>query len=308
MDTDASSTFDALLAEAPDGAHDAVTITTLLPQSVKASSLGLGWWPLNVERRELAPNDLSLPGGTMEHLLFVTLAEGHYIRQDRGGFSDHLLEVGHVSIHPARRPVRWQWDTLISTVNLTLDPLFLDEQAKQVFGLDPSQVELMLIDRERDPVISNIATLMLRELMRADAGSALVARSLAHLLAVHLLRYYLRRSRAPSPEVASEWPRAVCAAVDFIDSAYAREISLADMAQAAHVSPFHLSRLFKRHMGMTPHQYLTRTRVESARDLLSAGSKSLAEVANAVGFADQSHLNRQFKRVLGMTPGQIQGA
>ena len=59
-------------------------------------------------------------------------------------------------------------------------------------------------------------------------------------------------------------------------------------------------------MGMSPHQYLVNVRVNSARALLTsgAGRRSLADVAAAVGFADQSHLTRQFKRVLGLTPKQ----
>jgi transcriptional regulator GlxA family with amidase domain len=58
---------------------------------------------------------------------------------------------------------------------------------------------------------------------------------------------------------------------------------------------------------VSPHQYLIQVRVNNARWLLSAGSgeRSLAEVASAVGFADQSHLTRHFKRVTGLTPRQF---
>ena len=98
--------------------------------------------------------------------------------------------------------------------------------------------------------------------------------------------------------------RAVSAAVDFIRRHYAQEVTLAEMANAAGVSPFHLARVFKKALGMSPHQYLIEVRVHSAHALLAAGTQhpSLAEVATAVGFADQSHLTRQFKRILGTTP------
>jgi AraC family transcriptional regulator len=96
-------------------------------------------------------------------------------------------------------------------------------------------------------------------------------------------------------------------ALAFIHANYARELSLTDIAEAAHLSPFHLARLFKQSLGVSPHQYLIHVRVDSARWLLSAGSgeRSLAEVASAVGFADQSHLTRHFKRVTGVTPRQF---
>jgi AraC family transcriptional regulator len=84
-------------------------------------------------------------------------------------------------------------------------------------------------------------------------------------------------------------------------------VSLADIAGAAHLSPYHLTRVFKKATGISPHQYLVQVRVNSARSLLTAGAgdRSLAEIAAAVGFADQSHLTRHFKRMLGITPKQL---
>jgi AraC-like DNA-binding protein len=60
-------------------------------------------------------------------------------------------------------------------------------------------------------------------------------------------------------------------------------------------------------MGTPPHRYLVQVRVQSAHALLALGTekRSLAEVAAAAGFSDQSHLTRHFKRVLGVTPGQL---
>ena len=106
---------------------------------------------------------------------------------------------------------------------------------------------------------------------------------------------------------SSAQPRPVADALVFMHENYAQELSLSDIAAAAHLSPFHLARVFKQSLGISPHQYLIQLRVNSARWLLSAGAgdRSLAELANAVGFADQSHLTRHFKRVLGVTPRQL---
>jgi AraC family transcriptional regulator len=58
---------------------------------------------------------------------------------------------------------------------------------------------------------------------------------------------------------------------------------------------------------VSPHQYLIQVRVNNARALLMAGAgkRSVAAVAEAVGFADQSHLTRHMKRLLGVTPGEV---
>jgi AraC family transcriptional regulator len=168
-------------------------------------------------------------------------------------------------------------------------------------------VALRTTEGQRDPFITQIAGLLSREVLSGDAASGLLAVSVATQLAVHLLRNY---SEHPEPVKAGQQslaPRAVALATAFIHENYPRDIGLADLAQAAHLSPFHLSRLFKKATGRTPHQYLVEVRVNSARSLLTAGagSRSLADIAAAVGFADQSHLTRHFKRVLGVTPKQL---
>ena len=95
--------------------------------------------------------------------------------------------------------------------------------------------------------------------------------------------------------------------MQYIQENFAQEIGLADIANAARVSPYHLARLFKQVTGVTPHQYLIGVRVDNARALLSAGAgkRSIADIAEAVGFADQSHLTRHVKRLLGVTPREL---
>jgi AraC family transcriptional regulator len=98
--------------------------------------------------------------------------------------------------------------------------------------------------------------------------------------------------------------------VQFIQERFSEDIALADIAAAARVSPYHLTRIFKQATGMSPHQYLIQVRVTNARALLMAGAgrRSVAEVADAVGFSDQSHLTRHMKRLLGVTPGEVRAA
>lgn len=58
----------------------------------------------------------------------------------------------------------------------------------------------------------------------------------------------------------------------------------------------------KQTFGVSPHQYVLRQRIERAKTLLLQGDCSLVELADRLGFADQSHFIRQFKRFVGMTP------
>jgi len=119
----------------------------------------------------------------------------------------------------------------------------------------------------------------------------------------HLILLLLRRFAGKRPEMPAlkEAPRAVRIARAYIEDRLSANPSLDDLSAVAGMSPFHLSRLFKRSMGLPPHAYQNHLRVQKAKALLADGQPS-DEVAAEVGFADQSHFIRQFKRQVGMTP------
>jgi AraC-like DNA-binding protein/uncharacterized protein (DUF1330 family) len=91
-------------------------------------------------------------------------------------------------------------------------------------------------------------------------------------------------------------------ATDYIHENLSDPLTLADLARVARCSPWHLAREFRRVMGVPPHQYVVRARVEEARRLLRTGRLGVAEVADSVGFASQSHLSRHMRRLFGVTP------
>ncbi len=84
---------------------------------------------------------------------------------------------------------------------------------------------------------------------------------------------------------------------------YAENVTLAELADLAHVSPYHLHRLFCQEVGIAPHRYQTQVRVDRAKTLLAQGLP-ISQVAVETGFADQSHLTRHFKRLVHVTPGR----
>lgn len=93
------------------------------------------------------------------------------------------------------------------------------------------------------------------------------------------------------------------AAIQFIASNYSRHISLADAAEAARLSESYFSSLFRSTVGIPFSEYLNRVRVEESRQLLLSTDYSLAEIAVAVGFPDQSYFCKVFRKVTGLTPG-----
>jgi AraC family transcriptional regulator len=289
-------------------------------ENVRISSRGLGWSVIEFQRRDSPPASRELPKGSGRHLLFVCLSGGRILRESEGERAELDIAPGSVTFLPSGTPIRWTWKSRISCSIIALDPAFVNRVGEQVFGLASDKIHFVLTERGNDSTIATIAGSLAREVVKSERGGRLYAESLANILAVHLLRHYAQcadgrhlqtcsdlaeqESQAPAQGHQS---RAVAHALQFIHAHYTRDLSLNEIAKAVSLSPFHIARLFKQSLGVSPHQYLIQLRVNSARSLLAAGSgeRSLAEVASAVGFADQSHLTRHFKRIVGVTPRQF---
>ncbi|TAK17104.1 MAG: AraC family transcriptional regulator [Acidobacteria bacterium] len=95
--------------------------------------------------------------------------------------------------------------------------------------------------------------------------------------------------------------RAVRAAIE-IDADPSRQLALAQMAAGAGLSAFHFLRVFSAVLGVTPHQYLVRSRLRRAAKLLADGDRSVTDIAQESGFADLSNFVRTFHRAAGVSP------
>ena len=87
----------------------------------------------------------------------------------------------------------------------------------------------------------------------------------------------------------------------------ATPLRVADLAQAVGLSPFHATRLFTQASGLPPHAWRTQLRLQRALGPLRAGA-TVADVAVASGFTDQSHFTRHFRRMFGVPPGRWQSS
>jgi len=88
----------------------------------------------------------------------------------------------------------------------------------------------------------------------------------------------------------------------WIAARYAENVTLATIASAFNISPYHLQRVYKRMTGNSPAKQLLATRIERAKQLLVAGEHSIAEIAGAVGFRSVSHFSSVFKKTVGCAP------
>ena len=90
--------------------------------------------------------------------------------------------------------------------------------------------------------------------------------------------------------------------VQYIGTHYAQRLTLEDMARRVYLSPAYFSRIFKEETGETFTAYLSRVRIERSLELLRRKELRLADIAQLVGFEDQSYFTRVFKKHTGVSP------
>lgn len=90
-----------------------------------------------------------------------------------------------------------------------------------------------------------------------------------------------------------------------VDAHLGESIHLRDLAAEAGLSPYHFARAFKQAQGLTPLRFVLERRMAKARELLHSSALPISDIAQALGFSDQSHFTRRFRDVEGVSPGQF---
>jgi len=102
-------------------------------------------------------------------------------------------------------------------------------------------------------------------------------------------------------------PSIITRAKEFIQQNQAEELSLGLVAKAVNTSTFYFCKMFKKATGLHFTEYVSRVRIEKARNLLLNPNLRISEIAYDVGFQSLTHFNRVFKRVIGQSPTEYRG-
>jgi AraC-like DNA-binding protein len=135
----------------------------------------------------------------------------------------------------------------------------------------------------------------------AEGKSDVGLDEVGQLFASRFVEVVSGRSPKTAAATVRDRRRAVEAAL-WIDAHSDREIDLEHAASQVGLSPFHFLRLFAGVLGVTPHQYLVRSRLRHAARLLADEERSITNIAYDVGFSDLSNFVRTFHRAAGVSP------
>src|SRR6266702_4521761 len=141
----------------------------------------------------------------------------------------------------------------------------------------------------------------------ADGNSDIGLDEVGQIFAGRFVEIVSGRARKRAAPTARDRRRAVEAAL-WIDENSHTEIDLEQAARQAGLSPFHFLRLFSNVLGVTPNQYLVRSRLRHAARLLTEDDIAVTDIAYDVGFGDLSNFVRTFHRAAGVSPTKFRQA
>lgn len=242
------------------------------------------------------------PASARGFLAGVSLVEGHRRRIFHlNQANTHLFEAGSVYVRNFQDDYKADLSGAFDFVLIELPPQFIERTALEL-GCSPG-LELRHAAAQRDPVLAHLAQALLPALAQPHNASRLFVDQLGHAIGTHLVEHYGGINPGRIRRTGRLPPRILARAQDYLAARLDGTVSIADVADACHLSRSHFSRAFRQSTGKTPHEWLLERRLERAVGLLRTTDLPIAGIAVSCGFADQSHLTRSFSKRLGLTPG-----
>lgn len=172
-------------------------------------------------------------------------------------------------------------------------------------GGDPRKLQVLNRFQARDAQIEHIGWALKAEMENGYPSGRTYMDALATGLAARLVRNHSSMARTSRAVKAAMPGRKLKAVLGFIEDNLGRDLGLTEIADVAGLSVSHFKTQFRKSLGMPPHQYLIRRRVERAAMQLRKGVQAIGQVALENGFCHQSHLALHTRRVLGLTPQEL---
>ena len=275
--------------------------------SLLASSANLGWSTVSVELR--AHGACEAPTIVPQYVEICLAVEGnpdaHVMRRGPGFRQEDRAETGAIWLSPAgvgkeigiTAPVP-------QTIHIYL-PTAPFDRLRDDYNLPfaPSH-SIRLAAGIRDDVIRQMGQSLLWELSHETAASRMYVEIASLALAARLVQKYSDGGPPVPIETSTHGldQLRLRRVLDYIAANIENDLALCDLAQIAGYSPFHFARKFTLTMGVPPHRYVSRMRLQKAMAELAAGKLALAQIALNAQFSSQSSFTRAFHRATGVTP------
>jgi AraC family transcriptional regulator len=210
---------------------------------------------------------------------------------------------GGIAIVPAEWSGYWDIEGNSALSYVLLSDLYLQRLATPLSG--GRRVELVPRVAEPDPVGAHILQALAHEAAHPDPAGRLFVEQALDLLGTHLIRAHSSLGKAGPPVFRGGLPPWKVRRVDaYIAEHLDESIGLDELADLTALSRSHFCTAFRHATGLTPHEWLTRKRMEKAGSLLRNHHLSVTEIALAVGYQTPSAFAAAFRREVGTSPSR----
>jgi AraC family transcriptional regulator len=257
---------------------------------------------------------ISDPPGVVEFAgsprVIISLHVGPSVAVDcrRGGERHRGISIhGDLEIIPPNLGGVWELKSQDTALVIGLKLRVLERIISESGG-DPNKLQVCNRFQVRDSQIEHIGWALKAEMESGYPCGRAYMDALATGLAASIVRSHSSFARPPRTMKAAMSGNKLKAVLGYIEDHLGRDLGLDEIAEIAGLSVSHFKTLFRKSMGMPPHQYLIRRRVDRAAMQLRSGKSPIGQVALENGFCHQSHLAMHTRRVLGVTPQEIRDA
>ncbi|OKH42004.1 AraC family transcriptional regulator [Calothrix sp. HK-06] len=279
-------------------------IKQILPRAPIISSHSIGWQAIFLEYHRQPEHDTpeyNFPHNTISIGLGYQAKEFKVNKQIYKNFVS-----GNIGIIPAYYDIKTQAYGNAEFILLTVES---DKLASTIHeSVDVDKLEIKPQVYGFDPLIYQIGLELKKELETTGVDSRLYAESMATALAVHLIKRYSTQTQNIKQYTDGLPNYKLREVIAYINEHLDENLSLAELAVIAQMSPHYFASLFKQSIGFAPHQYITKCRVEKAKQLLQNQELTILEVCQQVGFQSPSHFARVFRKYTTTTPKLYRGA
>jgi AraC-like DNA-binding protein len=257
---------------------------------------------LRKRKSQAGATQVVTPASERGYLVGISLQAGHRRRiYHQGHGRNHDFGPGSVYVRDFAQDYRADLDTAFDFLLMELPRSAFEHAARERGGARVRN--LACVTGMQDGLLLHLAQALCLALQRPQEASLLFLDQMGMAMTTHLLDRY-GGALASAPEAGRTLSRLHEArAKELLRSRLDGTVSIREIADACHLSRSYFIRAFRETTGQTPLQWLQAQRLSVARGLLLESGLTLAEIAVACGFADQSHFTRAFTQAEGRPPG-----
>lgn len=215
--------------------------------------------------------------------------------------TEYIYQKGRIIILPPDTSIEIEKHCpTLPYIALNISKAFFDETAAMIAGRKQKTTAYM-----NHPYSKHLISLIYNfenELKQYRDTCPLMLQSISTQIVIQVLRESgMITLQARRPAAGKNY---MDRALEYMRAYYNANIRIEDICKQIHLSPYYFIRMFRESIGMTPHEYLLKIRIEKAAELLRMGSYSIEEVSGLIGFVSPAHFSSTFRKVMGIPPSE----